>query len=185
MKRWLRAAACALFMFAGAVHADDVTIVSPPTNNGVIGRSDEAPPGDTPAPKRGAIRNFFSKHFTLTGGVRTDDVTVVPPATSSAPIVQPGDGMPVDGYAAPVGGRFRAFFNKIGVCCFHDRDAFGCESFHSEMQFIFGSCRTFFDEPCEPKPPRDGGLLGRYGSGPFGSGSFGLGRSGCTSCGGW
>ncbi len=38
--------------------------------------------------------------------------------------------------------------------CWSHHNACMCGSFHSELTFIFGSCRDFFDEPCLAGPPR-------------------------------
>lgn len=78
-------------------------------------------------------------------------------------------------------GRTYPILNKHGLCCNAHHSWFGCGNFHSEMTFIFGSCRTFFGEPCFPKPPR-AGLFG--GSGLFGGGGLGIfGRnSACSTC---
>src|SRR5262249_28812613 len=136
------------------------------------------PPGSAwrPEPMRSLMKRFLlaATLILLAGTVRADDAKTAPPAAGDAPVVLADDGLPVD---APAPRRVRGFFNRIGVCCFHDRDAVGCESFRSEMQFIFGSCRTFFTEPCQPKKTLSerraerGGILGS--------------ASGCTGCGGW
>jgi hypothetical protein len=38
--------------------------------------------------------------------------------------------------------------------CWSHHNACMCGSFHSELTFIFGSCRDFFGEPCLSGPPR-------------------------------
>src|SRR5438067_1286407 len=43
--------------------------------------------------------------------------------------------------------------NKYGVGCNATHDSFGCGSAQAQLTFIFGSCRAFFGEPCEPPPP--------------------------------
>ncbi|MFO0964358.1 MAG: hypothetical protein U0793_02050 [Gemmataceae bacterium] len=108
----------------------------------------------------------------LAGVAHGQELKSVAPAPTSGPVYLSDDGLPV-GAPATSERPLRRFFNRIGVYCYHDRDAFGCESFHSTMQFIFGSCRTFFREPCDPKPSwaERNGILGR--------------ASGCTSCGDW
>jgi len=37
--------------------------------------------------------------------------------------------------------------------CWADFNGYSCGSLDSECKFIFGSCRTFFGEPCAPGPP--------------------------------
>ncbi len=43
--------------------------------------------------------------------------------------------------------------NKYGLCCWSHHNSLGCSSFEAEYRFIFGSCRTFYGEPCERRPP--------------------------------
>jgi hypothetical protein len=38
--------------------------------------------------------------------------------------------------------------HRYGLGCYATIDTVGCTSCGSELQFIFGSCRTFFGEPC-------------------------------------
>ncbi len=80
--------------------------------------------------------------------------------------------------------------------CWASFNGYGCSSFHSEMAFIFGSCRTFFSEPClkgappSAQPPWAGQESGYY---PGGAAVPGLGlpphpsttptgRPGCPFC---
>lgn len=61
-------------------------------------------------------------------------------------------GVPVAGEShAPR--RPRPCLNYLGVGCWAHPHTHGCGSFHSEMRFIFGSCRSFFGETCEQRPP--------------------------------
>jgi hypothetical protein len=39
-------------------------------------------------------------------------------------------------------------FHRYGLGCYATIDTVGCTSCGSEIQFIFGSCRAFFGEPC-------------------------------------
>jgi hypothetical protein len=84
--------------------------------------------------------------------------------------------------------------NKVGLHCNSHHHWFGCGNLHSEATFIFGSCRSFYGEPCEPKPPGTGffGRLNPFnysyqgGQGGNGKGGYGHGQNGnggCTSCG--
>jgi hypothetical protein len=45
--------------------------------------------------------------------------------------------------------------NNHGMGCWSHHVVFGCGSFHSEMRFIFGSCRAFFGDRCVPNPPHN------------------------------
>lgn len=40
--------------------------------------------------------------------------------------------------------------NKCGVGCKDDPFYPTCGSLHYELRFMLGSCRTFFEQPCEP-----------------------------------
>lgn len=46
-----------------------------------------------------------------------------------------------------------AFLNKYGRCCSSDVNNPGCSGFRSDLQFVFGSCRYWFGEPCLPMGP--------------------------------
>src|SRR5262245_41656896 len=75
--------------------------------------------------------------------------------------------------------------NKFGLGCNAHHTWFGCGSFRSEMTFIFGSCRTFFGEPCFPKPPQvKESVAGRglFGREPGAGGSLLRRALGCSSC---
>jgi hypothetical protein len=37
--------------------------------------------------------------------------------------------------------------------CWADINTLGCGSLRQELRFIFGSCREFFGESCQPNPP--------------------------------
>jgi len=55
---------------------------------------------------------------------------------------------------APPQSKTRSFLNKCGYGCDSDLNWFGCGGIRQQNQFIFGSCRTFFGEPCVQKPGR-------------------------------
>jgi hypothetical protein len=88
----------------------------------------------------------------------------------AAPVAVYGDDIPADA-AAPKQGRVRTFLNKHGLGCAGNHEWFGCGSCRSYTTFMFGSCRTFFGEPCFPKEPRQ--RVGVLGSA----------RDGCAGCG--
>jgi hypothetical protein len=54
----------------------------------------------------------------------------------------------------------KAWLQKHGYCCFAHHNWQGCGSFKASCKFAFGSCRTFFGEPClkGPTPPPIPGL---------------------------
>ena len=73
-------------------------------------------------------------------------------------------------FAAERRGPLRNISNRHGYCCGDDPAIPGCSNWHEDLRFIFGSCRSFFGEPCLPKPPRprvadrgDGGVGGTGG----------------------
>ena len=64
--------------------------------------------------------------------------------------------------------------NKCGYLCGGNREWFGCGNAYTQFEFVFGSCRTYFGEPCAPVPahfPRLNNML--HGNG---------GGSKCPSC---
>ena len=65
-------------------------------------------------------------------------------------------------------------------CWTHHNDL-GCGSLKADCAFIFGSCRTFFGEPCYRTPPvlpLPPGYEGYYGY----NGYNGYNRNGCKNC---
>ncbi len=52
--------------------------------------------------------------------------------------------------------RVRTLIHNRGYGCGTDPTFPGCTNLREEFRFIFGSCRSFFGEPCLPKnpPPR-------------------------------
>jgi hypothetical protein len=57
--------------------------------------------------------------------------------------------------------------NHPSIGCFAHHNTLGCGSLNSECKFIFGSCRTFYGEPCLKGPPPSPFPPG-YGPGPSG-----------------
>ncbi len=47
----------------------------------------------------------------------------------------------------------RDCLTEQGLACQAHHNDLGCGSFQSEFNFIFGSCRTFCGQTCEPLPP--------------------------------
>jgi hypothetical protein len=96
--------------------------------------------------------------------------------TPPLPLVAPGPGVPAPAVvvteqplAVASPDRPRPFqhvhdaLHRYGLGCFATIDTVGCTSLGSELTFIFGSCRAFFQEPCAP-----GGGLTHGGCGPNG-----------------
>ena len=44
-------------------------------------------------------------------------------------------------------------FNQHGYCCDSDLTWYGCGGVKAQLDFYFGSCRTFFGEPCVAPQP--------------------------------
>ncbi len=61
--------------------------------------------------------------------------------------------------------RILEHLNRHGLHCFATLGSLGCGSCKSECQFIFGSCHTFFGEPCLPDAGHGYGANGRARSG--------------------
>lgn len=61
-------------------------------------------------------------------------------------------------------GAVRDCLHRHGYGCGQHLDWYGCGGWHAQCTFVFGSCRTFFGEPCLPNQPRSG-LLGGSGGG--------------------
>jgi hypothetical protein len=62
---------------------------------------------------------------------------------------------------------------NIPILCRAGHNTLGCGNFVSEFQFLFGSCRTFYGEPCFTRPgpvPMPPGYGPGYGYGQEDSG---------------
>ena len=51
---------------------------------------------------------------------------------------------------------YQRLLNSHGLGCASNFNQVGCGNFWSEFRFVFGSCRTFFGQPCIPNPPHFG-----------------------------
>src|SRR5579885_1626940 len=70
------------------------------------------------------------------------------------PAPPPADGEP---RPAPDGHALKRWLHRWGYCCWSHHNNVGCSSTRDECKFIFGSCRTFFSEPCfAGQPPFPG-----------------------------
>jgi len=75
-------------------------------------------------------------------------------------------------------GRFKGYFQRHNCCCASHHNDLGCTSGNADCKFIFGSCRTFWMEPCPQGvspyklvPPQSTRPPSRWG-----------GQGGCPSC---
>jgi hypothetical protein len=75
----------------------------------------------------------------------------------------PGHGRPFQHLAEtrPVKTAVHEELHKHGLGCWASHNTVGCMSLWSEITWIFGSCRTWFGEPCPP-PPGPQGYPGAY-----------------------
>jgi hypothetical protein len=55
-------------------------------------------------------------------------------------------------FAAQTSRPIRVWMQKCGVGCWSHINTIGCGSLRADWEFIFGSCRTFFGEPCQHGP---------------------------------
>ena len=57
-------------------------------------------------------------------------------------------------------------WNEKGYHCQSHIDWYGCGSWRAQCEFVFGSCRRFFAEPCLPAAPHGfgAGLSGGFGA---------------------
>ena len=86
-------------------------------------------------------------------------------APAQAPCCGAGAGV-ADGMPGPPGpqSRLQRALNRCGLGCFTTHNVPGCGSLHSELTFMFGSCRQFFGEPCFARPlPYPVPAYGQYG----------------------
>ena len=73
---------------------------------------------------------------------------------------------------------------RVRCGCWATHNGYGCGSFRSNMVFIFGSCRSFYGEPCRkgpasPYPP--GYAAGPVGGSGYGAPDYGaVGEKGCA-----
>jgi hypothetical protein len=70
------------------------------------------------------------------------------------------------------------FLHRHGYLCGQCLDCYGCGGWRQFTTFAFGSCRTFFGEPCLQRQPPDGPGYG-YGNGPGNGNGYANGRGSC------
>ena len=90
----------------------------------------------------------------------------------------------------------QAVRSHLPLGCYGHHNDYACSSVHSELIFLFGSCRQFFGERCLKAPPGspvpgfdshnpEKYYLGEgpgYSYGKHGYGKHGYGRPGCIRC---
>ena len=74
----------------------------------------------------------------------------------------------------------KAYFQSYNYCCASHHNDLGCTSGGADCKFIFGSCRTFWSEPC-PLGPSPYNYVPPQSTNPP-SKRFGLLRRRCASC---
>jgi hypothetical protein len=108
----------------------------------------------------------------LSGRLARADEAVLPPAPAAvvadAGVCDAADGGPrkhwYPGYLllhpSERPSLVRYYQNQDWLCCKTTHNSLGCSSLKSECTFIFGSCRSFFGEPCykgkQPPPGSTG-----------------------------
>lgn len=68
--------------------------------------------------------------------------------------------------------------NRTPLACYGNFNDYSCGSIHSELTFLFGSCRQFFGERCLKGPPP----YPVPGFDPVAAGIESPGRHGCRRC---
>jgi hypothetical protein len=79
---------------------------------------------------------------------------LIVPETPYAPGYQPIAPTPILPRPAPPRSPYacQRCLNSHGVGCADDPFYPTCGSLHYELRFMFGSCHSFFDQPCAPAP---------------------------------
>jgi hypothetical protein len=98
------------------------------------------------------------------------------PATLGAPIDAPVEApaqpdRPRLFETRPVKTYVHNYFQAHGLYCYANMDSPTCTNVWTELRFVFGSCRSFFGEPCfNPRPDGFNGINGMNGNGGCGPG---------------
>jgi hypothetical protein len=117
---------------------------------------------------------------------------LLPPIQSVSPGPQPaapGTVAPASGNYAAEGGYKAAMNAPIPYAAYGPNQMNGCGGCKSDLGFMFGTCKSFFD-PCGPLPcDSTGGILGKHLGNKFGRGGccgihpFGKPyNTGCNMC---
>lgn len=99
----------------------------------------------------------------MSGLVRAGDERLPPPKAVPEPIIiSPQPAIVMDGHLPSPNGAgvdphyYYQAWREPPIGCWTHHNRFSCGTFKSEMRFLFGSCRSFFGEPClkgAPYPP--------------------------------
>lgn len=106
-------------------------------------------------------------------GALVEDTSLQAVPFEAMPCAQPVRGIRLASWP-PFGradGAKHEALNRRGYCCDSHIDAYGCQNWRTQCQFVFGSCRSFFGEPCRPAPPLFQGYRGGAGIGGAGGGA--------------
>jgi hypothetical protein len=104
--------------------------------------------------------------------VHADEPLLTPSSSGSAPVIAAAPSL--QGAMLPVkepgehSSRVGSWLRSHNLCCFTHHNTPGCGSFWSDFMFEFGSCRSFFGEPCFAKPPSNRGADGGAAGGAAG-----------------
>jgi hypothetical protein len=74
------------------------------------------------------------------------------------PEIEPAAPAPSRRHLLPRGHLVRDWWHNHAWTCWAPPEYPGCSSLKSECNFIFGSCRSFYGEPCLREPPKNHGL---------------------------
>jgi hypothetical protein len=143
---------------------------------GLLRAADALPmPNPPPIPEQGTIVT----QPTQTYGPAPMPTVQLPFATGD--VVYPGAPPKTVEKPNTICGCIKQYFIKNApICCWANHNTLGCGNFVSEFNFVFGSCRTFYGEPCfrgPPPPPVPLEYLNLYGPQAY-SGS--QGTKGCN-----
>jgi hypothetical protein len=97
----------------------------------------------------------------LAGLLRAQEPSPAPlPAAAPVQAVTPGEILGMD--AVPMAqsaankpsrwSRIKGWLQQKDCCCADHHNCLGCTNGKADCKFIFGSCHTFFSEPCTPGP---------------------------------
>jgi hypothetical protein len=78
---------------------------------------------------------------------------VTPPTQAGPPFYTPPN-YPTLPVATETSRPVRVWMQKCGIGCWSHLSSVGCGSLRADWEFVFGSCRTFFGEPCQHGPQR-------------------------------
>ena len=96
--------------------------------------------------------------FIVTLGFTTGKLPAQAPVVPTSPPADPSPSTPLAVLMArpemPGGPGGGGCLNSRGYNCASDPNWFGCGNWRTQNAFVFGSCRSFFMEPCIPNPAR-------------------------------